>query len=133
MELITRKLIEGSETEYEGKSLEDILAGYQDTADKLSVAKKAKVSFEYFLERKDGVSTGKVFVAYVQQPHILAAAKCMDMLMAKNFYQAGSMMWDTMVLPESDIEVKTDGKYKLGLEGRLGFLLEVQAPEDKKK
>ena len=133
MEIVNKKLVEGSETEYEGKSLEDILKGYQEVADKLCVSKKSKISFEYFLEREGGEPTGKVFVAYVQQPHILAAAKCMDMLMAKNFYQAGSMMWDTMVLPESDIEVKTDGKYKLGLEGRLGLLLEVQAPEDKKK
>lgn len=133
MEIINKKLIEGSENEYEGKSLEDILKEYQDKADALSLTYKSKVSFEYFLEREGEKKTGRVFVAYLKQPHILAAAKCMDMLMAQNFYQAGSMMWETMVLQESDIEVRTDGKYKLGLEGRLGLLLEVQAPEDKKK
>lgn len=134
MKLINKKLKEGSETEYEGQDLDDILNEFKENAAKLSEQKKSKVDYEYFLEKdSNGNKTGKVFVAYIQQPHILAAAKCMDMLMAKNFYQAGSLMWDVMVLPETDTEVKVDGKYKIGLQGRLGLLLEVQAPEDKKK
>jgi hypothetical protein len=132
-QIITQKLKEGSDTEYEGLSLDDILEMYQKKADELTVSNKAKVTYEYFLERENGNPTGKVFVAYVKQPHILAAAKCMDMIISKNLYQAGAMLWEICVLPESDSEVKVDGKYKLGLEGRLGLLLEVQAPEDKKK
>lgn len=115
-------------------TLEQILKKYEDFALNLSQSLKTKVTYEYWKEvDEEGKETGKIFSAYIRQPHILAAAKCMDMLLAKRFYEAGALMWESMVLPESDTEVKTIDKYKLGLEGRLGLMLQVQAPEDKKK
>lgn len=94
----------------------------------------AKVKVNYFIiteydEEKE--ATGRFFVAYIREPHILNSVRALDMMYANKIHEAGYFLFDTCVLKESSPEVHQD-KYKLGLLPGIALLVDTQAPELKK-
>lgn len=87
-----------------------------------------------FTEKDDkGEKTGKVFVGYLKQPHILAAARALDLVAAEKYNEAGIMLWDACFLEkESSREVSEIQKYKLGLVPYVGLQIDAVAPDIKK-
>lgn len=76
---------------------------------------------------------GDIYVCYIKQPHIMTAIAVMDKLNKKDLFSAGYIAWDAMVIgaPHSSKEIEKY-RFKLGLVGRLGFLLEMMIPDIKK-
>lgn len=76
---------------------------------------------------------GDIYVCYIKQPHIMTAVMILDKLNKRDSFGAGFAAWDSMVIaaPHSSKEIE---KYriKLGLVGRLGYLLDALRPDIKK-
>ena len=92
------------------------------------------VKVNYFIITEydeDKEATGKFFVAYIREPHILNAVRALDMMWANKVHEAGYFLFDTCVLKESSPEVHID-KYKLGLLPGIALLVDTQSPELKK-
>lgn len=114
----------------------DIEQPFKDKAAALSLSLKAEVTYEFFRERdknKELVENGKIFVAYVRKPHAIVAARAMDCILAGKIFEAGGLLWQSCFLKtESSPEIESIDRYKVGLQGKLGSILDVQAPEVKK-
>lgn len=110
------------------------IASFKQRAEDLSKELNIKVDFHTFTEREDNYNlTGNVFVAYTKQPHVLVAARAMDLLIANKDFEAGTLLWSSCFIVEhSSKEIENVDKYKLGLTGMLGKYLEIQAPDVKK-
>lgn len=109
------------------KEREQILAGFESKAKKLSAELKTVVTFETFTKED-----GSIIVAYIKQPNPIAAARCMDMLYAGKIFEAGMMLWGACFIKEHSSAEVEDDKYKLGLSSKLGTLVDIQMPDLKK-
>lgn len=95
----------------------------------------AKIKVNYFIiteyDRDTKEATGRFFVAYIREPHILNSVRALDMMYSNKIHEAGYFLFDACVLKESSPEVHQD-KYKLGLLPGIALLVDTQAPELKK-
>ena len=128
---------------------EELIKGFEETAKALTASMKSDIpedsviSFDTITEYDETNSlpsednpepkAGKLYVAYIKQPHILTAIKVLDLLNQRRNFDAGFLAWEAMIIKsESSKEIQKD-KYKLGLCARLGYVIEMAAPDFKKK
>lgn len=129
------ELIKGFETK--AKSLTDSM--------KKEIPENTEVIFETITEWGENVEasdstednkkydkTGNIFVAYIKQPHILTAVKVLDMLAQQRMFEAGMMAWDAMIISVHSSKEIENYSLKLGLVGRLGWMLKASVPDLKK-
>lgn len=83
---------------------------------------------------KDITTTGgKIVACYIKQPHIMTAVVILDKLQRRDSFSAGLSAWEAMVIPApASCKECDEYSYKLGLVGRLGFLLDGMKPDIKK-
>lgn len=76
--------------------------------------------------------TGNIYVAYIKQPHILTAVRVLDLLSQQKMFEAGMLAWDSMILSTHSSKEIEQYSVKLGLVGRLGWMLKTSVPDVKK-
>lgn len=96
------------------------------------MANNPKVHYEYWIKNEEKDPNKIEFiVAFIREPHILNTIQAMDLLVAGKLHQAGYNLFDVCVLKDSSPEA-FDDKYKVGLCMKLGLLLDVANPAEKK-
>lgn len=133
------------------KERDELIKGFEIKAKSLTdsmkkeIPEKTEVTFETVtvwgedVEAQDSTEdnkkfnkTGNIHVAYIKQPHIFTAVKILDMLAQQKMFEAGFTAWDAMIIQvHSSKEVEEYG-IKLGLVGRLGWMLKAAVPDLKK-
>jgi hypothetical protein len=79
------------------------------------------------------ITGGKIIACYIRQPHIMTAVVILDKLQRRDSFSAGLSAWEAMVIPyPASCKEVEEYSYKLGLVGRLGFLLDGMKPDIKK-
>jgi hypothetical protein len=87
-----------------------------------------KVDYATFTDKE----SGKILVAYLQEPNIIASAQALDLLTMGKVFEAGQRLFPAVFLPnESDKELEAN-KYKLGLFAIIGKMVDAIAPDVKK-
>lgn len=113
----------------------ELLEGFEQKAKKLSEREKTSIYFETTSTLDEvGKESGVLYVAFVRKPHIMVAIKAFDMIAAQRKFEAGFFLWDiTVIKEESSSDFESDDALKIGMCGRIGANLEIQAPDIKKK
>lgn len=117
-------------------SAQEFITSVNAKAEELSKKYNCKVSCETWTTDKDGneLPEEEFVVAYIREPHFLAAAKAFDALSNGRPAEAGGILWSSCVLlgnGESSKEIEQT-KYRIGLQCKIGLSLDVIMPDKKK-